>query len=114
MLQCQGTSYPQLEREYGVNRSTISVWVKQLFPIRISENEIVKWVQRHMAELGLCCVVVKKYKHHANHGTIPDGKVNILKRDFGTKTINQKWCTDITYIHVQEEGFLYSLSALML
>ena len=25
-----GTSYPQLEREYGVNRSTISGWVKQL------------------------------------------------------------------------------------
>ncbi|EOS45168.1 transposase, partial [Lachnospiraceae bacterium A2] len=24
-----GTSYPQLEREYGVNRSTISGWVKQ-------------------------------------------------------------------------------------
>ncbi len=24
-----GTSYPQLEREYGVNRSMISGWVKQ-------------------------------------------------------------------------------------
>ena len=24
-----GTSYPKLEREYGVNRSTISGWVKQ-------------------------------------------------------------------------------------
>ncbi|WP_334292851.1 transposase [Enterocloster clostridioformis] len=23
-----GTSYPQLEREYGVNRSTLSNWVK--------------------------------------------------------------------------------------
>ena len=27
-----GTSYPQLEREYGVNRSTLSNWVKQLSP----------------------------------------------------------------------------------
>ena len=27
-----GTSYPQPEREYGVNRSTISEWVKQLSP----------------------------------------------------------------------------------
>ena len=25
-----GTSYPQLEREYGINRSTLSSWVKQL------------------------------------------------------------------------------------
>ena len=31
-----GTSYPQLEREYGVNRSAISGWVKQLSPIRVS------------------------------------------------------------------------------
>ena len=36
-----GTSYPQLEREYGVNRSTISGWVKQLSPIRVSEEETV-------------------------------------------------------------------------
>ena len=27
-----------------------------------------------------------------------------LERDFETETINQKWCTDITYIHVQKEG----------
>ena len=55
----------------------------------------IKRVQRHMAEQGLRSVVVKKYSHHANHGSIPDDKVNILKRDFGTETINQKWCTDI-------------------
>lgn len=36
-----GTSYPQLEREHGVNRSTISGWVKQLSPISISEEETV-------------------------------------------------------------------------
>ncbi len=33
-----GTSYPQLEREYGVNRSTLSNWVKQLSLIKISEG----------------------------------------------------------------------------
>ena len=36
-----GTSYPQLEREYGVNRSTISGWVKQLSPIKVSDGETV-------------------------------------------------------------------------
>ena len=36
-----GTSYPQLEREYGVNRSTLSNWVKQLSPIKVSEEETV-------------------------------------------------------------------------
>ena len=34
-----GTSYPQLEREYGINRSTLSSWVKQLSPIKVSEDE---------------------------------------------------------------------------
>lgn len=36
-----GTSYPQLEREQVVNRSTISGWVKQLSPVKISDNETV-------------------------------------------------------------------------
>ncbi len=34
-----------------------------------------------------------------------------LKRDFGTETINPKWCADITYIHVQkEDGLIWRLS----
>lgn len=37
----RGYSYPQLERENGVNRSTISGWVKQLSPVNISEDETV-------------------------------------------------------------------------
>ena len=72
----------------------------------------VKRVQRHMAEQGLRSVVVKKYNHHANHGAVPDGKANILKRDFEAKTINQKWCTDITYIHVLKEGWTYPASVM--
>ena len=72
----------------------------------------IKRVQRHMAEQGLRSVVVKKYNHHANHGTVPDDKENILKRDFETETINQKWCTDITYIHVQKEGWAYLASVM--
>ena len=72
----------------------------------------VKRVQRHMAEQGLRSVVVRKYNHRANHGSIPDNKVNILKRDFETETINPKWCTDITYIHVQKEGWTYLASVM--
>ncbi len=36
-----GISYPQLEREYGVNQSTIGGWVKQLYPIKVSDEETV-------------------------------------------------------------------------
>ena len=69
----------------------------------------VKRVPRHMAKQGLRSVVVKKYNHHTSHGSIPDDKVNILNRDFEAKTINQKWGTDITYIHVEKEGEKFEL-----
>lgn len=36
-----GKSYPQLKREYGISRSTLSTWVKQLTSVRISEEETV-------------------------------------------------------------------------
>ena len=36
-----GASYPQPEREYGVNRSTLSNWAKQLSPIKASDGETV-------------------------------------------------------------------------
>jgi len=65
-----------------------------------------------MAEQGLRSIVVKKYNHHANHGTIPNDKMNILKRNFKAETINQKWCTDITYIHVLKEGWTYLASVM--
>ena len=72
----------------------------------------VKRVQRHMVKQGLRSVVVKKYNRHANCGAVPDDKANILGRDFEAETIHQKWCTDITYIHVQKEGWTYLASVM--
>ncbi len=54
----------------------------------------------------------KKYNRHAGHGSVPDDKENILNRDFGTETVNKKWCTDITCIHVQKEGWTYLASVM--
>lgn len=65
-----------------------------------------------MAKQELRSVVVKKYNHQANKGTIPDDKENLLKRDFHAETINRKWCTDITYIHVLKEGWTYLASVM--
>ena len=64
----------------------------------------LKRVQRHMKTQKLRSNVVKKYNHHANKGTVPDDKETILNRDFKADTINRKWCTDITYIHVLKEA----------
>ncbi len=66
----------------------------------------VKRVQRHMAEQGLRSAAAGKYNRRASHshGSVPDNKVTILKRDFETETLSQKWCTDIACIHIQKEG----------
>ena len=37
---------------------------------------------------------------------------NILDREFEATTINQKWVTDITYIHVLKEGWTYLASVM--
>lgn len=60
-----GTSYPKLEREYGINRSTISSWVKQLSPIKVSEDETVtlkefKSLQKEMQHLKIENEILKK------------------------------------------------------
>lgn len=60
-----GTSYPQREREQGVNRSTISGWVKQLSPIGVSEGETVtlkefKALQKEIQRLKMENEILKK------------------------------------------------------
>ncbi|WP_244324874.1 transposase [Sporofaciens musculi] len=60
-----GTSYPQLEREYGVNRSTLSNWVKQLSPIKVSGEETVtlkeyKALQKEIQRLKIENEILKK------------------------------------------------------
>ena len=60
-----GTSYPKLEREYGVNRSTPSNWVKQLSPIKVSEEETVtlkeyKALQKENQRLKIENEILKK------------------------------------------------------
>ena len=47
-----GTSYPQPEREYGVNRSTISGRVKQLSPVKVSQEETATLREHPAASSG--------------------------------------------------------------
>lgn len=60
-----GTSYPQLEREYGINRSTLSSWVKQLSTIKVSEDESVtlkeyRALQKEIQRLQIENEILKK------------------------------------------------------
>lgn len=63
-----------------------------------------KRVQRHMKKLEIKSIVVKKYQYQKNQGTVPNDKENILNRDFSADTVFKKLVTDITYIHVANEG----------
>ena len=71
----------------------------------------LKRVQRKMAELGLYAITVKKYKPHSNK-KVKEGLENVLKRDFTTTSINEKWVGDITYIHTTQDGWCYLASVL--
>ena len=60
-----GTSYPKLESEYGINRSTLSSWVKQLTPVKVSETETVtlkefKALQKENQRLKIENEILKK------------------------------------------------------
>ena len=62
-----------------------------------------------MTELGLCAVTVKKYKPHSSKKVAEDLE-NVLKRDFTTTSINEKWVGDITYIYTIKDGWCYLAS----
>jgi transposase len=72
----------------------------------------VKRVQRHMKRLNIKSIVVKKYQYSKNQGKVPDDKENILNRDFEADTVFKKLVTDITYIHVVNEGWTYLASVM--
>ena len=54
---------------------------------------------------------VKKYKPHSGKKVVEDLE-NVLKRDFTTTYINEKWVGDITYIHTSRDSWCYLASVL--
>ena len=66
-----------------------------------------------MRKLGIKSVIKKKFRPHASKQKIEE-RENILKRDFSTGTINEKWATEITYIHTLRDDWYYLASVLNL
>lgn len=71
----------------------------------------LKRTQRLMKKLGIKSIIVKKYKPGSSKSTI-ESRENVLNRDFKTSTINEKWVTDITYIHTIKDGWCYLASVM--
>ncbi len=72
----------------------------------------LKRVQRLMKSAGLASIIQKKYTPYKQPKELVLERDNILEQDFSTTSINQKWVSDITYIHVQKEGWCYLASVM--
>ena len=68
-------------------------------------------VQRIMKKAEITSVITKKYRPIKSTGLVVE-KENILKQDFTTTDINQKWVADITYIYTSNNAWCYLASVL--
>lgn len=71
----------------------------------------LKRVQRIMKKLGIRAITIKKYRPYSKK-QVSENRENIINRDFTSKTINEKWVTDITYIHTIKNGWCYLASVM--
>ena len=69
-------------------------------------------VTRYMKEMGIKACWVTPYTVTTVSENFSDKLKNILARDFSPEKPNAVWCTDITYIHTERDGFVY-LSSIM-
>jgi len=101
------TIYMESKRRYGspkitriINRDRLKNGLR-----KVSQNR----VQRLMSQLGIKSITVKKFNPYSKSSSYTGGE-NILKQDFTTTTINEKWVTDITYIYTRIHGWCYLAS----
>lgn len=59
-----------------------------------------------MKFMNLRAIAKKKFKVTTDSEHSKPIYKNVLNRDFGTTSVNQKWCGDITYIRT-DEGWMY-------
>jgi len=64
-----------------------------------------------MNKLGIKSIVCKKFRPYPSKNKVKS-RENIINRDFSATGINQKWVTDITYIHTIKDGWCYLASVM--
>lgn len=71
----------------------------------------IKKTQCLMSKLEIKSIIIKNYRPASFKKRIKVQE-NVLKRDFSATTINEKWVTDITYIHKIKDGWCYLASVM--
>ena len=84
-------------RTYGYRR--VHIWLE-----RHGIHRNPKTILRVMQKYGLLSVI--RRKKYRNYGDYLHRYPNLLNRDFKAERPNQKWVTDISYIHTKQ-GVLY-------
>ncbi len=64
-----------------------------------------------MKRAGIRSITEKKYRPYPSKEKVVQ-LTNLLKRDFSTQTINEKWVAYITYIPTVGDGWCYLASVL--
>jgi putative transposase len=91
--------FQQNKQRYGSPRVTQALKHNN---ISCSKNR----VERRMKVMQLKAIAKKKFKVTTDSNHQKPIFDNVLSRDFTTTTINQKWASDISYIHTAE-GWMY-------
>jgi transposase InsO family protein len=78
---------------------------------KLGINISLKKTQRLMKKMGIKSIIILKYRPTSSKNKIVEQE-NVLKRNFTATTINEKWVTDITYIHTIKDGWCYLASVM--
>ncbi len=101
--------FAEFRQRYGVMKIHHELNLElQPLQLRCSPRRI----SRLMKELDIHSVTVNKWKAASASKTKVEQRPNLLKQDFSTTGLNQKWTADMTYIQTKRNGWCY-LSTIM-
>ena len=95
ILECQNSC----ARTYGYRR--VKIWLERKKKIRVNHKAVL----RVMNKYNLLAEIRRKHKYSYSNASLHRYN-NLFNRDFTADKPNQKWVTDISYIH-SKEGVLY-------
>lgn len=82
---------------------------KEILKLNFGFAVSIRRVGKIMKTLGLRSIVIKKYRPY-KQDSVYNGGENLLNREFEADKLNQKWVSDITYIHTISNNWVYLAS----